>query len=279
MSTPRCLSWGLALCVGILLFGCDTALDPFAETTGLYYVYGVFEVNHDEHFVRVRNLNNPPLRSGNPDPLDATVTLENLTAGTSTQLIDSTVTFDETRTHNFRVEQVIQPGATYRLTVERSDGRRTEATATMPETTKVALDPAPTDTVPCDQGIVLNFQDEPKGTRIRRSVGVLFSDSLRWVREQVDVQDGFVPWRIVEKTLPRPVLQTIDRPERYCRLLDKKEAHVAYTHFGPDWPADSVLTNPTRSNVKNGLGTLGGVRRDTMRWQLGPPLLLPDQTQ
>lgn len=276
MSRPIYRYLALVLCAGALLFGCDAALDPFAGTAGLYYIYGVFEVTEEEHYVRVQNLNRPP-QPEDSAPLNATVTLENLTSGTSTGLVDSTITFDETVTHNFQVDTPIQPGATYRLTVERSDGRRTQATATMPDTTEISLDPAPGSTVPCDRDILLRFRDLPDGTHIRRSVGVRWDGSWRWIQDRLGpandfIQGGLMPWLIVEKALPTVPLQTINNPKKYCRLLDEKQIRVAYTQFGPDWPPDSVRADPTQSNVENGLGIFGGVRRDTLTWPLGPPV-------
>jgi hypothetical protein len=40
---------------------------------------------------------------------------------------------------------------------------------------------------------------------------------------------------------------------------------IDYTHFGPDWPSDSVVAAPFASRVENEPGVFGGIHRDTVR--------------
>jgi hypothetical protein len=54
-------------------------------------------------------------------------------------------------------------------------------------------------------------------------------------------------------------------------LLKNNYMRVAYTHFGPDWPADSIVANPLGSNVEGGLGIFGGLHRDTLRQAITLP--------
>lgn len=256
--------WLLLVALGAgVLGGCDTSLTPFAEDTGLYSVYGFLSAS-GPNFIRVKDLNTPPT-SDSTRTLDATVRLENLRTGTTETLVDSVVAFDGAYTHNFRMTQPVVPGATYRLTVSRADGRRAEATATMPRRTTIAVDPPVADTLDCMGQVLLDFQNVRTQSTVTLSVGLTWSGARRWVDVgRVDRTVGLIPSRLVEDAVPGYALRELS-PEEYCGVLGTQELRFAYTHYGPDWPADSVLADPTASRIENGLGVFGGFRRDTLR--------------
>lgn len=245
-----------------LIGGCDNSVDPFDSESGLFSIYGYLTLSSERHFIRVKNLNEPPVASSKQE-LDATVTLENLDTGTLDTLSDSIVVFDGINTHNFRADQPIQPGAAYRLTVERADGGTTQATATMPKMTRVDVDAE--EVLDCDESVLLNFRNIPESNQLELSIAVNWDDETQWVhRPNAATQTGIIPLRVVEDAVPDPALAAIEEPERYCTILDDGDMRIAYTHFGPDWPADSVLTDPTESLVENGLGVFGGIHQDTL---------------
>ncbi|MFB6249747.1 MAG: hypothetical protein ABEL97_14370 [Salinibacter sp.] len=211
----------------------------------------------------MKDLNTPPT-SDSTRTLDATVRLKNLRTGTTETLVDSVVVFNGTYTHNFRMSQPLVPGATYRLTVTRSDGQQAQATATMPRRTTVDVEPAPSDTVDCGGEVSFHFQNVRTESTITLAVAVFWNDRIHWTDPaSVPRKAGFVPWRIVRDALPEYALP--ENPEASCLVLDKSEFRIVYTHYGPDWPADSVLADPTASTVKEGLGVFGGFRSDTLR--------------
>lgn len=254
--------------LSMLLFwsGCDNTVAPFAEEKGQFSIHGLLTLSKAKHFIRVKDLNDP-VDTDSVRVLNATVTLENVSTGTTETLTDSIVTFNGFFTHNFRTDQDIQPGTSYRLRVVRPDGRFSEATATMPPAADLEIEPTPADTAACDGQILLTFQGIPLDGLVRISAAVRWDDQLHWTEQrQLELpKGGFVPWRIVDEALPESVLQSVDDPTRYCtELLDEGTVHIAYTRFGPDWPADSVLNNPVESSVKNGLGIFGGIQRDTV---------------
>jgi hypothetical protein len=268
-------SVGAVVLAGFLLVaGCDTSVQPFAEDRGLYSVYGLFTLSQDTHFVRVRSLNDPPA-DDSVRPLDATVTLENRTTGRTEMLEDSVVVFEGEPTHNFRVTQAIQPGASYRLTVERSDGRATRADLTMPPVTQVQVDPD--SVLPCATSARLTFENVPAPRFVEVSARLVVDEEIHWVslgparpNPGGRLVIGYGASSLVSKVVPQQVLDAIGDPRAYCQLLDDKELRIAYTHYGPDWPADSIRTDPTASTVDNGLGFFGGLRRDTLTQQVVP---------
>lgn len=254
--------------LAMLLFwsGCDNTVDPFAEESSQFSIHGLLTLSKAKHFIRVKDLNDP-VDADSARMLNATVTLENMSTGTTETLADSIVTFDGFFTHNFRTDQDIQPGTSYRLRVERPDGRFSEATATMPPAADLEIEPTPTDTAACDGQILLTFQGIPLDGLVRISAAVRWEDQLRWTepKQLALPTGGYVPWRIVDQVLPDPVLRSVGDPAQYCNeLLDDDKVHITYTRFGPDWPADSVLANPIESSVENGLGIFGGIQRDTV---------------
>lgn len=259
----RALLGAFVLAGCFLYVGCDNTVEPFAEEAGLFSVYGYLTLSQEKHFIRVKNLNAPAVRDS-AHGLEATVTLENLETGRRETLIDSIVVFEGTATHNFHIEQDIQPETEYRLTVENPDGRAVHATATTPEVTEVETDPADSVAVDCLSILNLDFQNVSDPRLIRLSVGISRNDQWHWVpRDIPSTEYGILPWRIVEDALPDALLDPVDE-QAYCTFLDDTEMIIAYTHFGPDWPPDSVLTDPTSSKVENGLGVFGALHRDTL---------------
>ncbi|MFB6231826.1 MAG: hypothetical protein ABEL04_11790 [Salinibacter sp.] len=265
--------WILVLFAGAaLLAGCDASLAPIDKEAGLYSVHGYLTLNDGPHFVRVKNLN-VPVGSDSARALNATATLTNLVTGQAETLTDSIVAFEGTPTHNFRIDQAIQPATTYRLRIEQPDGDATRATATTPRDARVDVSPPPSDTIECLEGITLRFRNIRGESRVQVSGGLYRNGNLHWTREDLRIpagdsvlaQHGYAAWRLVQKVLPEYEWSRIDRKENYCTLLDRNIMIVAYTHYGPDWPADSVLGDPTQSTVKNGLGVFAGIRRDTMK--------------
>lgn len=266
MLASRGRALGLAIIVALLtvLVGCDASLEPFHRNSGLYSIQGILTLAQDTHYVRIKNLNESVSRDTSRD-LDATVTLENLTTGTSKTLADTVVSFDGIRTHNFRITDDIQPTHAYELTVERADGRSARARATMPPITEVTVDAD--EPVKCLFGASFHFQNVPLDRLVELSVGVPWNDGYNWVDRDLPTKSGFVVWRILEDAFPRRITSNVKR-NRYCLYLPDNHFRVAYTHYGPDWPTDSVRTNPVASNVENGLGLFGGLHRDTLTVQI-----------
>lgn len=258
----------------ILLTGCDASFQPIDDDAGLFSVYGYLTLSGGPHFLRVKDLDTP-LTPDSTRVLDATVTLKNLSTGRTETLTDSIVLFEGIYTHNFRADQDVQPATRYRITITQGDGK-TRATATMPEETEVDIEP--NGAVGCVQNVFVNFQNVSRKRLLQMSVGIPWRGPLNWVRvsDFYSGDDGaligqFNPASIVRRVVSERVLGTVGfQPEKFCSLLDRNRIYVAYTRFGPDWPADSVRADPTRSAVKNGLGTFGGLDRDTLVKSITP---------
>lgn len=256
------------LAATFLVASCDVSLNPFAEDTGLFSIYGYLTPSDGPHYIRVKNLNDAVLDEEG-DSLRAEVQLGNLASGETEVLVDSVVVFDGLATHNFRSEMDIELDKTYQVTVVRDDGRQGRATATMPRLT--VADVVPESGAACFNAVRVDFPRIDKMRFIDAKVGLKYAGDVQWVNVPVVENFGegliirFAPASYVDEVVPRTVTPFVDcDPKRYCNLLDDKKIRIAYTHFGPNWPADSALTDPLQSEVTNGTGVFGGLRRDTL---------------
>lgn len=265
-SGPRLLA---LLLVGLtLLLGCETSIEPIDKEAGLFSIYGYLTLTENRHYVRIRNLKDP-IFDDSAAGVNATVTLENLETGTRDVLDDSIVVFQDVQTHNFESDLDVQPSDRYRITVERSDGESTQATATMPPFT--TIEDTPSGAVECTEHMRLNFTNVPESRLLRIRAGIRWRSQWHWTQvEKARVEDSatpttvFAPTTIIRKIVPERILISLGPPSEYCDILGKKQIRVAHTHFGPDWPADSLLADPVASQVENGLGVFGGLHRDTL---------------
>lgn len=260
--------WVFLAALLALVGNCDANLQPYADNAGLFSIYGYLTLSDEPHYIRVKNLNDLVL-DDSTKPLNATVTLEDLETGDTEVLVDSIVEFDGLYTHNFRSEMDIEAERTYEVRVERSDGRIGRATATMPPLTATTLSPATE--APCHRRITVEFPNVDNPRFIQASVGLKYGDAIGWMNIELERLDEggsrarFTPASMVDEIVPENVTPFVDcDAEKYCNLLDDKNVRIAYTHFGPDWPADSTLARPLPSEVANGLGVFGGLRRDTL---------------
>ena len=195
-------------------------------------------------------------------------------------LSDSIIEFDGVYTHNFQSRQSLQPGTDYRLTVECPGGRSTQATATMSETDGLAL--IPKDSIGCLSKLSLRLPGLPANNPeqfVRASAAVNWRDTLRWRdlnRFQLGRPSRIGPMSLIERAVPDSLLPRCRQD--YCSGLDIDSIEVAFTHFGLDWPADSVRGDPTASTVQNGLGVFVGIHHDTLAREIGgtidPPTCL-----
>jgi hypothetical protein len=122
--------WILAL---LALSSCDSSFEPIQENDRyIYSIYGYLDAAADTQWVRVMPVHEK-LFAG-PEPIDATVTLENLESGESQVMNDSLFQYAaNTYAWNFWTPMELEPTGTYRLTAERSDGVTSHVTVTLPE--------------------------------------------------------------------------------------------------------------------------------------------------
>jgi hypothetical protein len=291
----------LLFAVLIASSGCDNSIEPLPNRS-TFSIYGYLNLSEQRQFIRVKDVNEPLLGDSASQEIDAAVTLEELSTGTTWALRDSVIAFGDLYTHNFWADLTLQPDTEYRVTVTRSDGVTTRATTRTPR----AIAPV---SVPEAGNCLTNFSipfpgiqdrqriyevqvgflperetdgpsgppgpgdDRPTGdapNQERVWVDIGDSDAVQLVsRRDTDVQIRLLPEELLAPFLPsidtRPMNTYIPR----CLLLDDDQFYVAYVQLGPNWSGvlsrQSISFNLGESlYVDNGLGFLGALRYDTL---------------
>ena len=218
------------------------------------------------------------LLDGRAGPIDAVATLEHLASGRAIPFYDSLFTFGELTAeriaYNFWSSEPIVHGATYRLTVTRSDGAVSAATVTLPPPypDPELLLPEQRDTpVPsftaairireveqlADLRLVISFHQQGESAENTGTVSLSYLDRVAAIGGNLGVQ--FRPYNDFFSQVPG------------CPIVDDVQVFIAAA--GPEWPEFSTIDDETLAladvvtNVENGIGFLGGVSRKTMPWE------------
>jgi len=232
----------------LIIVGCENRVEVLDRSKGSFSVYGGLNLFSDTNYVRVKDLNQP-LTDDSTRRLDATVTLTNLSTGTSQTLVDSVRTFDGVNTHNFRTTLDIEPQTSYRVTVE-DDSRRTQETTIAPQIATV--DAGPTGRV-CNVPIRITFDGVEDPENLEVAVGVEYRGRERWTfpgepddvegEDQVSVE--FMPIRILDGIFqqcgPFGSLREV-----WCHDLSRNDLLIRYTHFGEEPEANTDNSNQQR---------------------------------
>lgn len=252
------LLWGTCL-TGLLFAGaCDNSLDPIDTEKGIYSIYGFVDINAEENYVRVKDLN-IPLVDDTTQFTGATVTLTNTENLSETEVLEEvTVDFDSVKTHNFRAEMNIRPHTTYRVKVAGDDGRSVSATATTPGIAEYSAEPTGQK---CNVPITFRFNPVREGNFI-----------LMYIRFFVKGKPEVAPYILkpqggeaVLVRSPNQIITDATRQMYSCIRLSDAHLYVDFTHFGPDFDLGADNTNISDSlAIPGGTGTFLGILRDSL---------------
>ena len=260
----------------VLVGGCDNRIDPISGDAQLS-IYGALSLSADQQYVRVRDLTTP-LTPEATRQLDVEVTLERLRDGARFPMRESVVLFDSVYTHNFYRNIALEPEAEYRVIAEHADGRTTSATARMPpilQETKspafsgcrsevqIRLDPVP-DIRTLDIALVYQYS----GSAVRVEPGASTDDLFSFGAQDGGAVITFQPETLLSYTIPsQDDPDTRFTEETRCSVLDDDRIRLLYLQYSPQWLSSGRTAqtfDPTESKtVTNGLGFLGGIRRDS----------------
>lgn len=226
----------LIFCVGIVavtITSCDNTLEPLDKDTGIFAIYGFLDLKEQNHYIRVRDLNVPFTREAT-ETIDATVTLHNLTRGTSAILESERRVHQDVYQHNFLFSDSVFPDHEYRLVVERSDGVTVEAntrTPTMPEPMAEPLNQN------CFVPVAFSLEPMNGGTVVIR-LGLGPTSSDRWGTRHILTLDDDQSLDKIEFTfIPQDQVISIlpgSDPDRRCaQHLRTSNIYVSYIHYGP----------------------------------------------
>ena len=214
----------------LMLFACDNSIDPIDEDTGIFSIYGVFKLNEESNYIRIRDLN-APFTAEATQELDATVTLENRTAN-SVQTLESERTEHEgVYLHNFVVNGELEHDTEYRLTARRSNGASTSVTVITPTRTGGNASPTNQD---CYTPIEVEFTPVNVGT-IVYNIGFDFSNLRRFRGEVVLNLDGNTSGNSSFAFTPIDVVSLSSTGNRRLRCddMDNENFYIIFRHYSP----------------------------------------------
>ncbi len=246
---------------GILFLpACDNTIEPFDDSSGIFSIYGVLDINQDVNYIRLNDLNTP-LTEDSTEQLDAEVTLENLHTGEQEVLQDTVVRFDDAYVTNFRAEMDIEPATEYEIIAVRSDGASTRSTVTTPVETEASVNVTEPD---CTTLVQLSIYPIEDHLEVRPFIGFKYQDEMHWYVPRTN--DLMISEDTMEITFtPQSALNGIFRPEFtgeyvYCHQLDTDEYYIRYQRFGPEWHDDSADSIA----IEGGSGRFGGFVEETI---------------
>ena len=280
---------------GILLSCDDRTINPYEENQGVFSVYGALDMDEERHVIRVRNLLEP-FQSDSTFPIDATVTFTNLLSGESTELRDSVIYFLENKVHNYMLPENLTPDTNYQITVQRSDGAKSQSTVRTPGLTEIKFHPkdSPNETTFfCETPIVFLYRNVHPPEYIRMEVGVLYQNEVHWAQIGIVSTLRYDPvldaYRVLLSTrnllveIFPPILPDdiyfdpyLLMPTVSCDEIDERVITIRYTHYSREWSkGQNVKFGPILTDsdvVINGLGFVGAYRVDTyeVRFQEDP---------
>lgn len=298
--SPSLLLLTLLLATPMIWAGCDTQIDPIqgSEDRYIYSMHALLDATADTQWVRVM-----PFRESfrpNGAPLDASVTMKHIESGNQTVLRDSVFQFGEFEAWNFWTAEPMQPGGTYLLEAQRSDGKSSEVTLTFP-------DPFPRPLV--ELGEVIEEDQEILFDQITlegvEQIAYVFLYFELVIDQQgiFDEYDAFVaPKRYFRFTVAHEAERTAN-PGEWRLTIDRRALELDFTYHlepmmpfpltpsnlwdyvsighgqvevivaGPEWiPFDDLSQEEMElpdgiSNVERGLGFVAGVLSTTVPYE------------
>lgn len=264
------------------LSACETGVEPIVQGDRYFSLYGFLDMRHDTQYVRVEAVA-PTLRVTSPEALEARVTSTDLATGDSTVWRDSVVTFsDGTYGHVFWTPLRIIASHTYRIEVERPDGRRTWAETTVPARPEPEVQPAVSFN---DRGVMrarqqIIWHDVPRApftTNVKYRFFGGFDQGFTDLEEPPELTRLEDDTWTVHLNLTRAadsLLEKLGSPRvmgGVSMAITLQDAAWTFPDgvFDPD-----VLSNPgVFSNVTNGFGFLGAVGSYSTEWVLTPRVI------
>jgi len=285
----KSLSLLMALVAAVTMWtGCEDQVNPFVEEDRYFTLFGYLDTASDQQFVRVIPLRTDfaALEAGE---IDATVTTLEVESGQVITWQDSVVTYPDGSTgHVFHAPFRPVPGWTYNLSVVREDGKRAEASTSIPLVTGVELDDPTISVAAVFQKIRWTdidfppFRVEVWYRFLNASPGQPFLNAVIPYGNVADQYGQFVQddkWEVLirltgDKEDVTKELGVSDDAEPFLMSVGMRLTMTSDSWRPPDGVFDQeVLVQPgTFSNVEGGFGFFGSVNQYTHEWTLSPEI-------
>ena len=292
----------LMLMIGLLLAtaACDDAfIDPFDNDERYYTIYGFLDVRETEHAVRVIPVTRFPERitttTGPQAFIDAMVTSTDLHTGETILWRHSLDKLsDGTYGHIYRATFIVQTGRTYRLEVQRSDGKTASAETRVPYISEAAYYERGPVEISLDSSVVTQEIYIPNVPSLWNIEAVYLMSNeafaegtlngrffIPYGRAGVRTDDG--GWRFTlqiseDQTRVRAEIDSFRQQGVYDNsplVMESMGVQIRILDANWDPPEGvfdpEVLAQPgTLSNVENGHGFWGSVGLYRQEWQVSP---------
>jgi hypothetical protein len=251
-----------AIFIPALLFAgaCDNSFDPTGPDNGTFSVQGTLDLLEETSYIRVRDMNEPFTLEATEE-LDATVTLQNLDAGTSTQLGSSVREYEGTYLHTFFVEDGVFPDTRYQLRVENSEGVLIEMNTVTPTLPQPQIT---RDNDACTTPVNLVFEPMNGGTftlRYGTKLDTEEEDGI-WDPRIIELGPANYTDRISLTFIPERRAQGATFSSAPCSsLLRYGHLYIAIAHYSPGFYEE---LNSDENTVLESTRQFGGFYADTL---------------
>lgn len=262
----------VAVVVGLLLAAflgsCDPSFSPIKRNNRYYSVFGYLNASADTQFVRVEKLRDDKATDA-PAKLDTKVTLTNVTKGKTAILQDSVFEYHlQGKAHNFFTTMDIIPKQRYRLEVDGEAGT-TSAEVQIPETF-----PAPVLLASGKYRTTVEMRDINRLAAVKEifltclqcNCGAPMRSTFSHLQDTVHTEHGHVRVVIDLKEEKGKIALSYPKGSAYA-LLSYKLVIAQGQYNWPDFTKfdrEAVALPNIASNVKKGVGYLGGIVSDTL---------------
>lgn len=260
----------------LFMVSCEQSFIPLQDNDRYFFsIHGYLDATADTQWVRVM-----PVRDElyfGADPIDARVTLKNFDSGESVVLNDSLFQYGQDGyAWNFWTTTKIEPEGTYQIRAERSDGKTSSATVTLPKdfpaprVNKFNLGPGGFLDIVYLEGMdqLVDAQSIHKVVSRRGEKDMFTFSNLRDTSRSVDglrfTIDHFAQNDYIDSSYPNNYSNPVFT---YLHEQIFVAAGGPGFHFFPDIDERIIALPDGISNVENGLGYLAGIVSKTIPYK------------
>lgn len=257
-SKKNIINFSLLLVVPLMLYivSCDNTVDPLDEEKGIYSIYGAIDMNADQNYIRVKDLN-LPMRDGEIVDFNGEVTFMHIESQTTELLRDTVINFNEIYVRNFKTTMEINAESQYQVTAQRNDSRKVSSIATTPNIASVTVEPKEID---CQTMVTSKIGPIFSG-KMQVNVGFWYDGNIYWVPQQdnnplvvEEYELSFTPLDILDEVFYPDTPFGRQGRRVWCHELSSANFIIRFIHYGPDFFED---TSSDTLQIPGGAGNFG----------------------
>lgn len=269
----------------LIITSCNPVFEPLDKDHHYYFsIYGYLDASADTNWIRVM-----PVREQlfmKPEPIDATVTIEDLSSETVTVMNDSLFYYgDSAYAWNFWTTLPLEPRGSYRITAERSDGRSSFVDVELPDDfpTPLVYD-SPLESASYDQIFIEGVENladvrsfhhiKHLADEVESKISVSLLKDTTYAADPYDYVIAFSDESLYETIVSLyrrdPAIRTVRNLFSHTRFLHEQlfiaAAGPGWHHF-PNLDENVIALPDGVSNVEGGVGYVAGIVSKTVPYQ------------